>query len=97
MNSETCRNGAIRCTRATGLNAGTDGTVADSVLPLGAAFTDAASVGAASWDDDSAESTLDAGDAGAVGASTLSIGFVDVEMMEQAGKPMRQPSNAARA
>ena len=34
---------------------------------------------------------------GAAGASTLSIGFVDVEMMEQAGKPMRQPSNAARA
>jgi hypothetical protein len=37
------------------------------------------------------------GGAGAAGASTLSIGFVDVEMSEQAGKPMRQPSNAARA
>jgi hypothetical protein len=97
MNSETCRNGAIRCTRATGLNAGTDGTAADSVFAVLAVSAGAASVGAASWGDDSAESRLAVGDVGAVGNSTLSIGLVDVEMMEQAGKPMRQPSNAARA
>lgn len=98
MNSETCLNGAIRCTRATGLNAGTDGTATDSVLPVGTASAGVASVGAAFWCDDSAESRLDVGNAGALGgASTLSIGLVEVEMMEQAGKPIRQPSNAARA
>lgn len=87
----------MRCNRATGLNAGTDGTAADSVLPLGAVSAGAASAGAAFWGDESAGSRLDVGGAGAAGASTLSIGFVDVEMSEQAGKPMRQPSNAARA
>ena len=84
--------------RATGLKAGTDGMAADWVLPVGAASAGAASVGAASWGDDSAESRVDVGDAGAFGgSSTLSIGFVEVDMMEQAGNPIRQPSKAARA
>lgn len=97
MNSETCRNGSMRCTRATGLNAGNGGTLADSVLPVWAVPAGEVSVVAASSGGDSATLRPESGGVGSAAVSTRSLGFVDDEMTEQAGKPTKQARSAARA
>jgi hypothetical protein len=79
----------MRCTRATGLNAGNGGTLAASVLPVGAV-----PVGEVS---EVVASRPESGGTGSAGTSTGSLGFVDEEMTEQAGKPIRQARSAARA
>ena len=84
----------MRCTRATGLNAGNGGTLAASVLPVGAVPVDAVSMGEVS---EVAVSRPESGGTGSAGTSTGSLGFVDEEMTEQAGKPIRQARSAARA
>jgi hypothetical protein len=44
-----------------------------------------------------AASRPESGGTGSAGTSTGSLGFVDEEMTEQAGKPIRQARSAARA